>query len=74
VPTGEAAADARATRGVTQHHTLWQTAEGELLGWDVGEALGGARQRKRALEADVASSLLDEGAAALAHALRGGFP
>jgi hypothetical protein len=66
--SGALLAEVLATRGVGQDHTLWQTAEGEILGWDVGEALGGARQRRRALESELAEALLAEAAAALAPA------
>jgi hypothetical protein len=74
VRTREALAEAAAARGVSEPHTLWQLAEGELLGWDVGEALGGAKRRKRALEAALAAELLAEAAPALAAALRPDAP
>jgi hypothetical protein len=67
-PSGALVAEALATHGVAQDHTLWQTAEGELFGWDVGEAIGGGRQRRRALDTATADALLAEAAAALAPA------
>ena len=67
-PLGALVAETLATRGVGQDHTLWQTAEGDLLGWDVGEAIGGGRRRRRALDAAVADALLAEAVAALAPA------
>jgi hypothetical protein len=63
--SGAAAASASAARTVSQEHTLWQTAEGEILGWDAGEAIGGARERRRALEAELADALLAEAVTAL---------
>jgi hypothetical protein len=63
--SGAAAASAAAARRVTQEHMLWQTAEGEILGWDAGEAIGGARERRRALEAEVVDALLAEAVASL---------
>lgn len=65
-PSGALVAEARATHSTGQDHTLWQTAEGDLFGWDVGEAIGGGRQRRRALDAAVADGLLAKAAAALA--------
>lgn len=63
--SGAATAAASAARSVTQEHTLWQTAEGEIFGWDAGEAIGGARERRRALEAEVADALLADAVASL---------
>lgn len=63
--TGGAVAAASAEREVRLPHTLWQTAEGRLFGWDAGEALGGARARRRALDAEIADALLAEAAPAL---------
>jgi len=63
--TGAAVAAASAARTALQEHTLWQTAEGEIFGWDAGEAIGGARVRRRALEAELADALLTEAVAAL---------
>jgi hypothetical protein len=63
--TGSATATASVTRIVTQEHTLWQTAEGEIFGWDAGEAIGSARRRRRALDAELADALLAEAVRAL---------
>jgi hypothetical protein len=63
--TGGAVAAASAERDVRLPHTLWQTAEGGLFGWDVGEAIGGARARRRALDAETADVLLAESVPAL---------
>jgi len=62
---GAAAAAASATLSVTQEHTLWQTAEGDIFGWDAGEAISGARGRRRALEAEVADALLADAVVSL---------
>jgi hypothetical protein len=64
--SGATLGEAAAARSVGQDHTLWQTSEGEILGWDVGEAIGGRRARRQALDAEVADALLAEAAPALA--------
>jgi hypothetical protein len=63
--TGGVVGASERSRRVAQRLTLWQTAEGDLLGWDVGELLGGGRRRRRALEAAVSDELLAEAVPAL---------
>jgi hypothetical protein len=60
--TGDALASASAEREVRLPYTLWQTAEGDLFGWDLGEAIGGGRARRRALDAETADALLADSA------------
>jgi hypothetical protein len=67
-PSGALVAETLATHDVGQDHTLWQTAEGDLFGWDVGEAVGGGRQRRRVLDSAAADALLSAAVAALAPA------
>jgi hypothetical protein len=68
--TGAILAAGEQVRSAMQQFTLWQTSRGDLLGWDIGETIGGARRRRRALETEILDTLLAESAAQLGDTLR----